>query len=306
MCAKQKSFPYTDLGNLLKRWRASKYKSATALCSVANFSFSYGVYSAYERGEDLAPPAALEEIALFLNEDPREAMMVWAQVQMPSGELKAFFSPHTIRLERRAEAVKATLPSIFSNQIPPSEFDNTWVFGAYEREMLVTNPWLLDFLVGLAVSFPEEVSYERLGFEDHDAIKSFTTRFLQSWADDERVIVSDTGVRLTQPHIHMPKTESWQPVREGLLSRALDAVLPQLTPKNIRDKQCHRTLVHKILTEPQRDYWITKLGEFEMEFAMTATAGKDYHGPTTTFSLMMFLGERVLGLPEQVTKPAKK
>lgn len=304
---REKSFPYSDLGNLLKRWRTEKFRSATALCDAAKFDFSYGVYSSYERGEDLPEPATLEKIAKFLAQDPKEALLVWAAVQMHSAEYKALFSPQYLQFTRRtlaqANSLREAQSEILSNSIPPSEFDNTWVFGAGEREHLTKDPWLMEFLIGLVIAFPDEVKFESFGLRDGETADRFARRYLWHWIVDERILMSKTGFRLSQPHIHMPRTDPWQPVRNIILSRALEAIIPQLTPNAIKSGQAHRTTVNKLLNEKQREYWVRRLGEIEMEFSMTPSAQSEEKN-LKAFTLLILLGERKFTLPAKVTNLA--
>ena len=303
-----KHYPYAGLGNLLKRWRTARFRTPAEFFAACKVSVAEATYLEYEAGTLLPPPPMLDELAQALGQDFREALLVWAQVQMTAPEHKAFFSRHNFeRNPRNAQAPGAsTTAPITSNQIPTSEFENTWVFGDFEQVHLAKYPWIFQFLVGLATVHPLEASFSSFGFESGEEQELFIERYLKTWVVQKRIEVTKTGFRLVQRYLHMPKTPQWQPTRDAFLGNVLEALIPKMTPELIAARKSHRTQIHKNLTEAQRDSWIARLGELEMEFSLTPNAPAGDATPTQTYSLMVLMAPRELGLPAHITKGRKK
>ncbi|MBI3557296.1 MAG: helix-turn-helix domain-containing protein [Deltaproteobacteria bacterium] len=304
-------YPYFSLGNLLRRWRTASYRSLSEFFAACKLSLSQSDYADYEAGRLLPPPSALDEIARSLGQDAREALLVWAQVQMTSPEHKMFFSRQAFQLEKGATPTSLApsaqpLNPIQSNQIPNSEFANTWVFGAFEREQLSKYPWLMTFLVGLATVYPAEAPYSAYKFHSNQERDIFVERYLKTWVSKNHLVATATGFQLIQPYLHVPKTVEWQGVRNTFLGNVLEALIPMMTPELIAAKKSHRTHIHKILTDQQRDYWINRLSELEMEFSLSLPAAANETNSARTYSLMVLMAPRELGLPGHITKSTKK
>lgn len=301
---------YVDLGNLLKRWRTERYSSLSELCEAHRLSVGPALLERYELGDDLAPPELLEELARALGHDVREALLAWAQAQAGATEHKAFFAslqrPYaTARVPASAPASAGPGPEsrapIDSNQIPESAHSQqTWVFGEHEREQLARFPWLLDFLIGLATVFPSSRSYESYGFApEGKELAIFRDRYLLSWLKQGQLIADEQGFRIAKPYIHMPKTPEWQDIRDALLSRVIECLIPQMSAEKIARRESHRTFIHKILTEEQFKDWIARLAQLEMEFSLVPN-GTPGEGARIV-SLLMLMAPRELRLPAHIT-----
>ena len=304
-----KHYPYAGLGNLLKRWRTTRYRTPSEFFAACKLSMTAAEYDDYEAGRRLASPLLLEEIARALGEDTREALLVWAQVQMTLPEHKSFFSRHAFEVAQRPPQSPGTpplTPKISSNQIPSSEFGNTWLFGEYDREQLEKYPWIFTFLIGLATVHPFESPFSTYKFHSDEERQIFIERYLKTWIGQKHVEVTETGFRLNQPYLHIPKTADWQGIRNTFLGNVLEALIPMMTPELIAARKSHRTHIHKSLTEVQRDWWMGRLAELEMEFSLTPSAKPDDSTPVQTYSLMVLMAPRELGLPTHITKGRKK
>lgn len=264
------SSPYEEFGTTVKRWRSNKYRSALSFWEQAGLSISYGAYAAIERGDDLPSPALVKEIAEKLSVGVEEAMLLWAKVQMHAPELRALFASRaTFLAAQDAKRQKASiLEEIDSNNIPPSGFDNTWVFQADALPVLEQKEWLMDLLILMATAFPGEVLFSALGLSSGDQIEKFIEEHMRLWVDQGYIIASATGIRLSMPYIHLPKQDKWQEVRMGIIRRTLEALLPQMTVDNMKQRLVQRSVFHKRMSEAQRDHWVRRLAELEMELQL--------------------------------------
>lgn len=261
---------FEEFGAMVKRWRSNKFRSALSFWEQAGLSISYGAYAAVERGDDLPSPALVKEIAEKLSVGVEEAMLLWAKVQMDTPELRALFASRaTFLAAQDAKRYRANrLEEIDSNNIPPSGFDNTWVFQADALPVLESKPWLMDLLILMATAYPGEVLYSSLGLELGDQIEAFIAEHMNLWVEQGYIIRSATGIRLAMPYIHLPKQDKWQAVRMGIIKRTIDALLPQMTVESMKQRLVQRSVFHKRMSEAQRDHWVRRLAELEMELQL--------------------------------------
>ncbi len=308
--------PYLEMGKLLKSWRQNQFSaSAVKLCDTAGFSFPYRVYSAFERGEQLPSTDTLFEIASYywketteLNKNMGIALKTWTWAQL-SNSLKNRLKLQSIenlpsllaQLTPTYDAEETTETEIDSNSIPPAEFDNTWVYSASERNLFVKNPWLLDILVRMAATFPDELSFVELGIDKwlaSDAQKTLLAQ-IQTWVKEERMVESKTGIRLTLPHIHIPKTEAWDDLRKHIVQTGVEVLLPQITPESVKKKNSHRTNYTRVLTEEQKKDWVKKLAKMEMDYAHTPYLGKKDPTPKKPYMMLVLFASREMKLPRK-------
>ncbi|MGZ3697485.1 MAG: hypothetical protein ACXWP5_05230, partial [Bdellovibrionota bacterium] len=138
MAVRKDDRPYLALGQLLESWRRTKFRSALALFKATKFSFSYAAYADFERGVTLPSIDAIVELAHFLKQEPSQAALLWARLQMPTKQLQELFL-----FERRKRARDVPAPATEEKSPAPS-FENTWVFGPRERALLLKHPWFWD------------------------------------------------------------------------------------------------------------------------------------------------------------------
>lgn len=272
------------LGELLEQWRDERYRSALALFKEAKLSFSYSVYADFERGVTLPSVEALLEIAKFFGKDPAEAILLWAQVQMPSPELKALFAT------RASSRVPHPSPS---NVVAPPSLDNTWVFGPKEKPLLKKSPWLAEVLIALLNRFPEE-----LPFSDVPAPKTVTAaalvkKVITPWITGGFVAATKTGIRLTHRHLYIPRTNDWDEIRVQNLRRALDAILKRANSELYNQDLCYFEVSHRQFTQEQAKQWIAQLRRMEKEYKSMPYV-KNPSGEDRTHALVMVFGPRKL------------
>ncbi len=285
---------YLELGLVLRRWRSELYRTALDFHESAQLKIKYGAYAAFERGESLPSPEELLQIARALQKDPEQALFLWAQVQMPDPESRSWFSPERAQAERRrvnGSPSENSIGSISSNQIPPSRFDNTWVFNTADLKIFLRDPFWFEILIYLAMIYPQEATFEELGYPSSSDQRLLLEGPLSEWIKQERVAHGRQGLRLTLPYIHLPKNEAFQPVRSTLLKRTLQHILPELTPAKVQAQESHRTVVHRLLTPAESAYWCRRLGELEMEFYL-ATANKGAVTGRKAYAFVSFLAPR--------------
>ncbi|MBI3542057.1 MAG: hypothetical protein HY075_02105 [Deltaproteobacteria bacterium] len=304
---------YSELGKVLRGWRTPHFRSLLEFYEAGKngFSFSYSVYSCYERGIKEAPPNVIEEVAGFLKVDPMPALVAWMLPKLGSESLKArVASLSSTPVEGwpagaapRAEGERR----IDSNSIPLQEVDNTWVFDASERKLVEAKPWLIDFVIGIATRYPDPLPFEELGLESDAAVKAFVKTHLDRWVEDERIAVDwkGRGFRFVKRHIHFPKTEAWQKIRMHMLREAVDDMAPRLTPEAIQARRVHRTLTTRILTKDQQQELVGRLARIERDFFSMPFKGNSDPAPKDKCTLLILMTPRTDSLPDQV-KPRKK
>ncbi len=307
-----KTTPYAELGALLQSWRRSKFNSATAFCNHTKLSFPYRRYSAFERGEVLPTPENLKELAHILKVDVREALFMWSKVQMPSS-LQECFSSDALNIIKAAKIPNKFIYlegenepyQIDTNNIPPDELDSAWVYGLAELEAFKKHPWLPDLFLWLQMSFPQEVTYEELGFNSINAFKTFKEDYLKPWLTYGHIISTDTTLKITLPYIHMPKTAQWDKFREESLVKLFNNSLQYLNAENIKNKTVHRTAVHKILTEDQYKDWIKKLAEIEMYFVNMPLINQAKESEKKTYTLLSLFTPKKIEIPKSILELCK-
>ncbi len=254
MASRQKARPYRELGALLEGWRDGRYNSALALFKENKFSFSYTLYTEFEKGVTLPPVAALLELVAYFKQSPDKALLLWAKVQVPKPYQKVFEMPAIPEADQERE--ESHSPS----------FDNTWVFGHDELARLKISPWLWELLLAASVAYPLEVPLEELPCPSDVAIKDVLEGDLRSWIDHRFLLCSENGLRLRLPHIHIPKSEEWMEVRNGNTRRALDALLDATSYEAQAKGGAYRELIHRPLTQRQAQKWVTVLRNLENQF----------------------------------------
>lgn len=301
---KNKALGYVELGALLKQWRSQSYRSAYALCEAAKFDFSYGVYAAYERGEDLATPDALLAIATFLGTDVREAMVLWANAQMPNAELKKFFSIQNLLRDRRSARgapalVSNSQYSVQSNSIPQDELDNIWLFGSADRRAFEEHPWLFHLLVRMHMMQPEPLKISDLGITDRKTFEKFTATYFARWIDDNKIKVTQNTIALVQRYFHVPKTEEWQDFRKRLLDSTIKSMNSTITEAALKEGRCYRMRFTKYFTAEQRAYISTRLGALEREIFALPYDSKSEE-PKESYAIVALLAPCEYNLPQDV------
>lgn len=296
--------PYIEMGRFLRTWRESRFESAKDFVQSAELTIKYSLYVAYERGEALPTPAILLELSQVLERPVTDALALWAAVQMPTPELRSvFWDQGEGRLSIASDSSGSDLSAktitpyvIDSATIPPSAFDNTWVFGSAEKAVFQKKPWLFELLVQLSIRWPERQTAQTFGFQSDADFTAFVQAHLKPWIEDGWIQSDRKGIQLTQPYIHIPKNEAWAEFRESLLRRVFDQAAPQLSLTRIRDGHAHRTLTTRMLSPAQKAEWIAQLKALEEKFSRTpyVPSGVSVDGNSEAYTLMMTLTERRL------------
>lgn len=275
--------PYQELGNLLQSWRSTKFRSALAIFKEAKLPFSYSVYTDFERGATLPSVDELLAVAKYFSADPDDALLLWAQVQMPNEKYRALFRKDRRRIQRNAKDLTPDKSSLDRNTTPPT-FENTWVFGPADHDLLLKAPWLFDIWRILSMAYPSEVKWNDLPIPDRAVF--------DAWALSGHIITTQNGARLKSPHFHVPKTAEWDDVRINNIKRTLDILTREVTPELLRSGHAYRELVHRTLTREQAKKWVERLQTFETELKDDAYDGSS--SINEMYALVAMLGPRKL------------
>src|ERR1035437_5884075 len=92
MADKRKSRPHLEFASLLQQWRAKTYPTALDFFQDSSLSFSYGTYSAFERGEGIPTINQLFEITDALKENRKTSVIWWLNAQVTDSEIKRFLN----------------------------------------------------------------------------------------------------------------------------------------------------------------------------------------------------------------------
>ncbi len=245
---------FIEFAEELKKWRAIKYKSALELFNKETFSFSYRVYSGFERGEALPTVKQLLEITDTLNIDAIEASLLWVRTQMPREELKKVFQG---RQKPRIEV--STKPT-------PPLVESTWFFGPPERKILLKTPWLWDIIVFLSLNYPKEFDACDLPYPKNvDPNKLFDT-YLKTWITDGHIIKIKNKIKLRVPNAYLPKSSEWNAIRQNNLKRGIDHVFTKASDEMLIEGKIIQMSIQRPLTKDQSDAWLKRFQEIEPEF----------------------------------------
>lgn len=252
--AKQKvnEEPYLELGNLLQAWRKESHSSALSFYKENKISVSYSVYANFERGKILPPPAFIAEFAELLGKQPAEAMYLWARLQMPTPELAAIFDKtNAPRLPAKAAA---------EDSVSPPELENTYVMGSVEMKLMLKYPFFWDLITAMTIVHPEEIRFDNLKLPRGMTKKKLLEEVLLVPITAEKIIVSDTGMKLATPHAHIPKTKEWDKVRASNMQGVVRDLF-----KYDKKETC-RKMIHRTLTPQQHEYWLGELLRMSDDF----------------------------------------
>jgi len=269
---------YEELGHLIEKWRREKYRSGSALYRDVKLSFSYNSYVEFEGGSALPGIDQLLELADTLDQDPSEAVVVWARVQMPTEELKALFSP---------AAQDKPAPEEKRDATEAPAFEDTWVWGKPELEFIGKNPWFYEFCLKLVLAYPGEVTYAQLGLKDKAASDGFVHAYAKPWIEAGKIEATAKGMRIHFKHLYLPKTREWDVIRSRNLDRLLHGMdgTPDLLYREIVTRPLSKVQVEKVLAELKRVENSFKAHPYQSS-------------PETAHSLVIVFGARKLRLPE--------
>lgn len=269
---KPRKTPYAELGDLLRDWRRKRYRSALSMFKEAKLPISYKVYADFECGATLPSVPTLLSLAKFFHEEPKVALFIWAAVQMSTTEHKKLFL-EALRSEPKPKPTPVA-PA-------PRSFENTWTLGSRDRDLLIKDPWLWDVICALSVAYPNEVRHTDLpGSKNKNAIRP--------WIEDGNILQSKTGLKLKHPHVHIPKTADWNPVRVNNVSQAANALLKRVTPQLMEKGEAFRGLIDRGLNAELARQWCERMKELENEFiALQEKAGEQ---ATTPYTLLTLFG----------------
>jgi len=251
-----KNREYIEFGNKLREWRTKKFTSSLALFKATEFSFSYGIYNSFERGETIPNPAQLIEIVTFFVINQIDAMMFWAGTQMPTEELKNVFKGILKTRDKKPKLTADVAPSI----------DSTWVFGPPEKKLLEKNPWLLEICSLLCTEHPKEIPLNELPCPKGVTPSMLEKKYLHSWIQDGHIIKTKNGVRTRLPHVYLPKTEYWDEIRKNNVKRGIENVLNTTPFDYLTNHKTIRILLNRPVTNEQVNSWVTRLSEIEPDF----------------------------------------
>lgn len=281
MRSREKEKPYRELGFLIETWRSKHFRSALALFKEKKISFSYSNYSDYERGAKLPTLKELLELASLFEGDPSQACLLWAEVQMPTDELKKLF--------RRAEGAHAEEPSAKKTEAPKKDqphFENTWVFNPKDAEKLLQTPWLWELCLALGMNYPESVNLKNFTFPKGVTKDSLLKTYLKSWIENGYLELRGDQIQLTNRHLYLPANGPWGEVRTQNLKRAVS----DLT----QGQSLARELIHRSLTPKQAEKWSKKLDELKEEFKKEDYLTQPGSVDENTYAFVMMLGKRNL------------
>lgn len=298
---KDSDLPYVDLGILLENWRRSKFRSALSFFKANSLSFSYSTYMEFERGIALPSPGQIVELAQLLGQDSFSGIKKWVQVQMPTLQLRqAFEAANTSDHKRRtSDAPKPPTPVVEpESKFSPPRFETTWVFGTKDYILLGKHPWLFDLCLGMTRAYPSELTWQDLGMRSAQTFQKFVNEYLRVWKKEDHIQVSKTGIKVTKPYLHLPKTEECHDLRLLFLRRALDHIAAQMTFDDLDKKVAFRGVITRTLSASQAQDWVKKLEILEQQFL--AEPEIENKGEGVLHSLVLGLGRRVTELPEEV------
>lgn len=293
MSNRKKDCPYRELGRTLEDWRVARFRSVLAMFREARFSFSYYTYADYERGALLPSVADIVELAKYFNVDERQAVLRWAEVQMPSFRLKSLFSQTSQGLAARLPREESREPE--DKQKGPS-FENTWVFGNQEQTAIRKFAWFFELCQRLAMAHPKGLSAVDLGFKKQAELDHLVRDHLQPWIAQGRMVFQQKRLFLTNPHIHLPKTGPWQEIREINLERVIGRLSKTINNHAIQTHRAHREIVTRTLSGEQIEFWAKRLHEIEAEFKAIPYIDE---GTQKVYSYVSIFGERTMSFTDQ-------
>lgn len=270
----KKADPYAELGEVLQSWRKEKFSSALSFFKQQTFKVSYSVYANFERGKVLPTPEFLTDFAAIFEKSPAELMYTWAKVQMPNQELRALFEVKP----------RAVMQTAIEDSVPPPDLENTYVMGSVELKIMLKHPWVWDIISALTVRFPNEIPFHEIKLPRGIFRKTLIEEILKVPIAAEKIIVSETGIRLATPHAHIPKSKEWDEVRKNNMIQAVDDIF--VLPKY---ESCRR-LIQRSLTPEQAEYWQGEILRFIDHFK----GDTYYQTPQPSYMLSIMFGERNL------------
>lgn len=294
---------FLELGGLIKRWRATRYKQPDEFHSSRAFSFSLRDYLAFESGRTLPSPDELDEISKALDRDVRDALRIWAKVQLTKPEHKAAFPPLYFHPSDSFGPVvipnEAAAAAVSSDLVPQSERAATWVLDSTDLAMLQLSPWLADVLAVLAANRPYPTDYKSLGLNTHDAFYEFKKRHLSKWISQGRILETIETLELGTSHYVYPKSQEWDVFRQEYNRRWCEQMISHMTSAKIARRAAVINSVNKVLTAETVDRWIRRIGELAMEFGLTEPVS-DVSDSLGRYTFIAMVAPAAQPIPEHV------
>jgi hypothetical protein len=244
---------YVELGQVLASWRTKSYSSSLALFREKQFSFSYSTYAGFELGQNIPSVAQVMELAAAFGESPHDALLTWARVQMPSPELKALFRSRKAGLKREKQV--QSLPAL----------DAVWVLNPRELEHVANYPWLTELFRNLCRLHPQELLWTRVDLHGFPQ-KKFIKTCLGLLVDNGYLRVSERGLSLMHPSIHIPNNSAGNKIRVNSLKGALSEITDKLEGGDPEKAILFQAHISRGFSEPQAKRWQERLEQLQDEF----------------------------------------
>jgi hypothetical protein len=216
-----------DFAQLLIEIRSWSFSSARSFFKNRNFSFSYGTYILFERGERLPSAPQLTEIIRALDASPGPLLLHWAAEQFEDTDLKSIFQEN----ENRGAPLKKEAPQA---KIPQPSLDSTWVLNKKDIDEILKNPWVFEALSEIVTSYPDGVSASELSLRLGQTAEDLRDHYLKRWVGNEDILFKDGKFISTYAFVHLPATPQAEPIRNFIISNAFGKLVPIAALKRLR------------------------------------------------------------------------
>jgi hypothetical protein len=279
-----KKLQWVEFGRTLEDWRSQHFRSALAFCNTHGLSVSYKAYADFERGVALPSMNVLLEVAKHLKVGPLLAALRWTEVQMPDASLKDYF-----RSLQTAESAGKFGSRNAKKESP--RFDNTWVMGPADQELLKKNPWLIDLVFGLLPTFPAEKSFTDIVLPRGVPVKELLNKQLKDWIKGGYLIASKKGIRLRYPFVQIPDNDEWFEFRQKNFERVAQVVLGNLEPHTLRQSS-YREILTRTMTPDRAKDWVKALTDLAEKFGSNEFTASPASAEKGQYSMLLLFGPR--------------